>query len=60
MNTLNNRSAHDEDFWSKHSQGVKFLFWDGSVHSLHDGISPGVWQAVATRAGGGQAFSPDY
>lgn len=50
--TPNDEHAHEEDFWSYHSQGVNFLFGDGSVHSIHNGIDPNVWQALATRSGG--------
>ncbi|HXG08454.1 MAG TPA: DUF1559 domain-containing protein [Gemmataceae bacterium] len=48
----NHPSAHKEDFWSRHPQGVNFLFADGSVHSINNGIKPAVWAALATRAGG--------
>jgi prepilin-type N-terminal cleavage/methylation domain-containing protein/prepilin-type processing-associated H-X9-DG protein len=50
--TPNSPSAHKEDFASRHVQGVNFLFCDGSVHSINNSISPAVWAAIATRAGG--------
>jgi prepilin-type N-terminal cleavage/methylation domain-containing protein/prepilin-type processing-associated H-X9-DG protein len=48
----NDPVAHIEDFWSKHSQGVNFLFADGSVRNINNSIAPLVWQSLATRAGG--------
>jgi prepilin-type N-terminal cleavage/methylation domain-containing protein/prepilin-type processing-associated H-X9-DG protein len=47
----NHPAAHREDFWSKHVQGVNFLFADGSVRNINNGIDPLVWQSLATRAG---------
>ena len=44
--------AHVEDFWSRHIQGVNFVFADGSVHSIHNSVSEAVYRALATRAGG--------
>jgi prepilin-type N-terminal cleavage/methylation domain-containing protein/prepilin-type processing-associated H-X9-DG protein len=49
--TPNHPDAHKEDFWSRHTQGVNFLFADGSVHSINNSIAPGVWLSLATRAG---------
>jgi prepilin-type N-terminal cleavage/methylation domain-containing protein/prepilin-type processing-associated H-X9-DG protein len=37
---------------SGHTSGVQFLFGDGSVQSIHNGISQTVYDALATRAGG--------
>lgn len=48
----NDLHAHEEDFWSNHSQGVNFLFADGSVHSIGNSINPATYQALATRRGG--------
>jgi prepilin-type processing-associated H-X9-DG protein len=48
----NDPAAHKEDFWSRHIQGVNFLFADGSVHSIGNGIKRTAWTALATRAGG--------
>lgn len=45
-------AAHPEDFWSKHTNGVNFVFADGSVHSIHNSISAAVYRALATRGGG--------
>src|SRR5262245_10884289 len=50
--TPNDPVAHREDFWSRHSQGVNFLFADGSVQNINNTINPAVWRALATRAGG--------
>ncbi|HEV3084401.1 MAG TPA: DUF1559 domain-containing protein [Gemmataceae bacterium] len=36
---------------SPHQNGVPFLFGDGSVHYLSNGIDIGTWMALATRAG---------
>ncbi len=55
----NDEHAHEEDFWSRHSQGVNCLFADGSVHSVNNGIGESVWQALATRAGG-EVASPEF
>ncbi len=48
----NDPAAHMEDFWSRHSQGVNFLYADGSVRNISNAIPPNVYQALATRAGG--------
>jgi prepilin-type N-terminal cleavage/methylation domain-containing protein/prepilin-type processing-associated H-X9-DG protein len=50
--TPNDPVAHPEDFWSRHTQGVNFLFADGSVRSINNSINPVVWQAIATRSRG--------
>ncbi|MFO0967616.1 MAG: DUF1559 domain-containing protein [Gemmataceae bacterium] len=50
--TPNNPINHVDDFFSRHSQGVNFLFGDGSVRNIGDTISPSLWQALGTRAGG--------
>jgi prepilin-type N-terminal cleavage/methylation domain-containing protein/prepilin-type processing-associated H-X9-DG protein len=55
----NDPAAHIEDFWSRHVQGVNFLFADGSVRNIANGISPAVWAAIATRAGGEVAAIED-
>jgi prepilin-type N-terminal cleavage/methylation domain-containing protein len=39
-------------FGSNHSGVTNFVFMDGSVHAIHDGIDPGVWQALSTPDGG--------
>jgi prepilin-type N-terminal cleavage/methylation domain-containing protein/prepilin-type processing-associated H-X9-DG protein len=48
----NDPVAHGEDFWSRHVQGVNFLFADGSVRNIHNQINHTVWIGLATRAGG--------
>jgi prepilin-type processing-associated H-X9-DG protein len=57
--TPNNPINHVDDFTSRHTQGVNFLFGDGSVRNINNSISPAVWQAVGTRAGG-EAVSLDF
>lgn len=58
--TPNHREAHVEDFWSRHPGGVNFLFGDGSVKFLKDGINPLVYRALATRAGGEVVGADQY
>jgi prepilin-type N-terminal cleavage/methylation domain-containing protein/prepilin-type processing-associated H-X9-DG protein len=48
----NNPMDHVEDANSNHSQGVNFLFCDGSVRPIHNTINPATWEALGTRAGG--------
>ena len=50
--TPNNATNHVDDFTSRHSFGVNFLFCDGSVRGIKNTIDPVVWQAIGTRAGG--------
>lgn len=49
--TPNHPRAHVEDYWSRHPGGVNFLFADGSVRFIKNGITPQNFQAIATRAG---------
>jgi len=49
----NNPLVTDADaFSSNHPQGVNFLFGDGSVHTINNGITMYVYDALASRAGG--------
>ena len=48
----NDPVAHAEDFWSRHREGVNFLFADGSVQNINNSINPALWKALATRNGG--------
>jgi prepilin-type N-terminal cleavage/methylation domain-containing protein/prepilin-type processing-associated H-X9-DG protein len=48
--TPNDPEAHVEDYWSRHSGIVNFLFADGSVHAIKSSINPVAWRALATRA----------
>ena len=47
--TINQAEAHVEDYWSRHPGGANFLFADGSVHFLKDGIDARSFRALATR-----------
>jgi prepilin-type N-terminal cleavage/methylation domain-containing protein/prepilin-type processing-associated H-X9-DG protein len=55
----NNALDHVEDANSNHSQGVNFLFGDGSVRSVQNTISPVVWVGMTTRDGG-ETFNLDF
>lgn len=48
----NNGLDHAEDSNSTHPAGVNWLFCDGTVRPIRYTISPSVWVALATRAGG--------
>jgi prepilin-type N-terminal cleavage/methylation domain-containing protein len=50
--TPNGSAGHVDDFSSYHPTGVLFLRGDGSVSVIRDSISPALYQALATRAGG--------
>jgi prepilin-type processing-associated H-X9-DG protein len=57
----NNPLVTDADaFSSGHSQGVNFLFGDGSVQSVDSSISTKVYDALATRAGKESVNEDDY
>lgn len=49
--TPNNPNNHVDDFGSYHVQGANFLFADGSVRIIGNGINPMVWEALGTRSG---------
>ncbi len=57
--TPNSIVGHSGDFWSRHSNGVNFLFVDGSVRTINDSINPVVWFAIATHAGGESVALPE-
>lgn len=57
--TPNNPINHVDDFWSRHTSGVNFLFADGSVRNINNAINPVVWEALGTRAGG-EPYSADF
>ena len=49
----NDNIVTDADAMSSgHTNGVQFLFGDGSVHTINTGISQPVYDALATRSGG--------
>ena len=52
--SLHHRSFHNGVFTasSQHPGGVNAMRMDGSVRFEHDGVSLGVWRALATRSGG--------
>ncbi len=58
--TPNNAINHVDDFASRHTQGVNFLFGDGSVRNINDRISPVAWEALGTRAGGEPVSGDEY
>ena len=58
--TPNSPVNHVDDFWSRHAQGVNFLMGDGSVRNLNDSITPRVWWALGTRAGGEPYSADDF
>jgi prepilin-type N-terminal cleavage/methylation domain-containing protein/prepilin-type processing-associated H-X9-DG protein len=45
---------------SFHTSGVNFLFGDGSVHVISNGINGLIYEALLTRAGGEAAGGDDY
>lgn len=50
--TPNSPANHIDDFGSGHTGGAHFTFGDGSVKFIGTSIDLGVYQALATRAGG--------
>jgi prepilin-type N-terminal cleavage/methylation domain-containing protein/prepilin-type processing-associated H-X9-DG protein len=50
--TPNSPVNHVDDFWSQHTNGVNFLFADGSVRNISNAINPVDWWAMGTRSGG--------
>lgn len=48
----NSSSAHIDDFYSRHRQGVNCLFGDGHVRQVGNSIDMNVWRAIQTRMGG--------
>ncbi|MFP6673846.1 MAG: DUF1559 domain-containing protein [Pirellulaceae bacterium] len=47
----NLEQGHLEDFGSRHPGGTQFVFCDGSVRIVNDGISPETFKAFGTRSG---------
>ncbi len=58
--TINQATAHVEDYWSRHPGGANMLFGDGSVHFLKDSINAVAWRALATRSFGEVISSDSY
>jgi prepilin-type N-terminal cleavage/methylation domain-containing protein/prepilin-type processing-associated H-X9-DG protein len=55
----NSPTAHVDDFYSRHSQGLNCLFGDGSVHSISNSVDLSVWSAIQTRHGG-EVVTPNF
>ena len=51
--------AHFEDYYSSHPGGVSFVFADGHVAFLSDGMSDALFSSLCTRAGG-EVVNGDY
>ena len=49
---FNSGDPHFEDFFSSHPGGVSFVFADGHVAFLSDGMSEPLFQSLSTRSGG--------
>ena len=49
---FNGGDPHFEDFYSSHPGGVSFVFADGHVAFLSNGMSEALFQSLSTRAGG--------
>jgi prepilin-type N-terminal cleavage/methylation domain-containing protein/prepilin-type processing-associated H-X9-DG protein len=58
--TPNNKSGHPEDFSSRHTGGVNFLFADGSARFIKDSINFRTYVSLATRAGGEVVSADQY
>jgi prepilin-type N-terminal cleavage/methylation domain-containing protein/prepilin-type processing-associated H-X9-DG protein len=57
---LNASNSEPDDFFGMHYGAAMFLFADGSVRPLYEGIGLKVMQALATRASGETISSSDY
>jgi hypothetical protein len=60
VHTINDPNADPEDFYSPHTGVGQFLFGDGSVRPLREGLNLSVLQALATRNGGEAVSASDY
>ncbi len=50
--TPNHPAAHIDDYSSHHIGGAHFLMGDGAVRFISTNIDGGIFQGLATRAGG--------
>ena len=57
---VNDPNADPEDFFSAHTGVCLFLFADGSVRPLTQGVKLSILQALATRAGGEVVSGGDF
>jgi prepilin-type N-terminal cleavage/methylation domain-containing protein/prepilin-type processing-associated H-X9-DG protein len=55
----NHFTGHSEDFASRHTNGVNFLYGDGTVRTINDTINPALYQALATRCGNEAVSAPE-
>jgi prepilin-type N-terminal cleavage/methylation domain-containing protein/prepilin-type processing-associated H-X9-DG protein len=55
----NDPGGHMEDFASQHTNGVNFLYGDGTVRTINDTIDQSIYNALATRAGNEAVTVPD-
>ncbi len=58
--TPNSPVNHVDDFWSWHPQGANFLMVDGSVRQINNTISPPIYWALGTKAGGETITAGEY
>jgi prepilin-type N-terminal cleavage/methylation domain-containing protein len=57
----NTQGVFDADStWSPHQYGVPYLFGDGSVHWISNGVDITVWMSLATRSGGEAVGGGDF
>ena len=52
VNVPNHKGSKADDSWSLHPGGSNFLMGDGSVRFIKESVTPTVFSALASRAGG--------